>query len=74
MTMASPSLYQVDDFIDGLQLEWFVIRKTELISTITSNQLVLATSIGDKVVTICSYYLLALSCHHDRKGQLCWWF
>ena len=51
---------EVDDPIDGLLFEWFFTRKVELISTISANQLVLATTISDKVVTICSLDLFTL--------------
>ena len=62
---------KVDDFIDSLLLEWFLSSKVELISTITSDQLVLATSISDKVVTICSFYFLTLlAVTSDCKGQV----
>ena len=62
---------KVDDFIYSLLLEWFLSGKVELISTITSDQLVLATSISDKVVTISSFYLLTLfTVTSDCKGQV----
>ena len=62
---------EVDDFIDGLLLKWFFTSKEELISTIASDQLVLATTISDKVVTICCFYLLTLlAITSDCKRQI----
>ena len=60
---------KVDNLIDGLLLEWFH-QKVKLISTISANQLVLATTTSDKVVTICSFTFTLLAITSDGKDKL----